>query len=152
MKLAEALLERAVTTKDCNGLLNRIGMNAIVQEGEEPAEDPERLVEEYEQKKARLLWLVQRINATNAATRFSETETIADAIAKRDNLGERITGYRSMYQAAQAPERRTAAEIRLVRCMDAAQLQKKIDELSKEFRELDTKLQRINWTTDLVTE
>jgi len=31
-----------------------------------------------------------------------------------------------------------------------AQLQKQIDGLAKSFRELDTKLQELNWKTDLV--
>lgn len=152
LKLAEALLERSNTQKDSGALLARIEANALVQEGVEPGEDPKALIPLYEQKKARLLWLVQRINATNAATKFSETETIADAIARRDNLSERIGGYRAMYGATEAPSRRTAAEIRLVRCLDPVELQKTVDKLSKEFRELDTRLQSLNWTTDLIED
>lgn len=151
LKLAEALLERAVTQRDSGGLLGRIEDNAVMQEGDQPAEDPYALIELYEQKKDRLLWLVQRINATNAATKFSDAETIADAIARRDSLAERIRGYRRMYAAAQPFSRSSANEIRMVRCLEPAEIQKKIDALSKEFRELDSKLQSLNWTTDLIT-
>ena len=34
--------------------------------------------------------------------------------------------------------------------VDAAELQKKIDEFSKNYRQLDTEIQGINWTSDLI--
>ena len=40
-------------------------------------------------------------------------------------------------------------EIKFVRTIDVAALQKQIDELSKQLRELDTHLQQANWMTDL---
>ena len=40
-------------------------------------------------------------------------------------------------------------EIKFVRTIDVAELQKKIDDLSKGLRELDVKLQQANWSTEL---
>lgn len=48
------------------------------------------------------------------------------------------------------PERYSSTEIKFVRCIDAKQLQDTINQLSKQYRELDTKLQGINWTIDLL--
>jgi hypothetical protein len=43
MKLAEALVLRADTQKKLESLRQRIGKNAIVQEGNKPHEDPSQL-------------------------------------------------------------------------------------------------------------
>jgi uncharacterized coiled-coil protein SlyX len=37
-----------------------------------------------------------------------------------------------------------------VATVPVAQLQKQIDQLAKRFREVDTKLQELNWKTELV--
>ena len=47
MKLAEALSERADIQKRIQQLRSRLRRNALVQEGEKPAEDPHALLEEY---------------------------------------------------------------------------------------------------------
>lgn len=151
MKLAEALLKRADVQRDISNLVSRIVNNVLVQEGDEPAADPETLLGTYAEKTEELEGLVQAINATNAATSFSDTETIADAIARRDMLSERRRTYRMIYDASQIrAERHSGNEIRFVRCIDLRQLQKKIDDTNKEYRELDMKLQQLNWTVDLI--
>jgi len=150
MKLAEALIERAELQKKNAQLLSRITSNVMVQEGDTPAEQPEELIAEYEQNMKRLLFLVQNINKTNDTIPF-ENGTIADAIAQRDNLKSKISVYRSIYEAATIKqERYNANEIKFVRCIDAKALQHTINQLSKEYREIDTKLQGLNWTVDFI--
>lgn len=46
-------------------------------------------------------------------------------------------------------DRYSRNEIKFVRTIDVAALQKQIDELSKQLRELDVRLQQANWMTDL---
>ena len=46
MKLAEALQERADIVNNIERLQSRIRNNALVQEGEEPAENPKELIKE----------------------------------------------------------------------------------------------------------
>ena len=48
MKLAEALQERADINSRLAELYPRLSNNAIVQEGEKPAEDPQSLIDEIE--------------------------------------------------------------------------------------------------------
>ena len=54
MKLAEALQERADINSRLAELYPRLSNNAIVQEGEKPAEDPQSLIDEIESCTARL--------------------------------------------------------------------------------------------------
>lgn len=42
------------------------------------------------------------------------------------------------------------SEIRYVRTVDVKELHKDVDRYSKQLRELDLKIQGLNWTTDLV--
>jgi hypothetical protein len=151
MKLAEALLERAEIQKKNRQLISRVIVNAKVQEGDRPAEEPGELIEEYEDSMSRFLELVQRINATNCKTRFDEKMSVTDAIAKRDYLGIKIKAYREFYESACIRiERYARNEIKYIRCMDPKELQEKINKLSKEYREIDNKIQGLNWTVELI--
>lgn len=151
MKLAEALIERAELKEKNDALVKRIANNTVVQEGDEPAEAPELLISEYEANVERLQTLIIRINRTNSASAFDEERTISDAIAARDCLGAKIRAYRNIYDSAVSDHfRYSAKEIKFVRCVDAKQIQDTIDRLSKAYRELDTKLQGLNWTVELL--
>jgi len=151
MKLAEALIERAELQKKNGQLVSRIKDNTKVQEGDTPAENPEELIAEYEENMSRFLELVQRINKTNSNTTFNEEMSIADAIALRDCLGAKINAYRGFYESATIKmDRYGQNEIKILRCIEPKGLQEQINKLSKEYREIDTKLQGINWTIDLI--
>jgi len=151
MKLAEALIERAEIQKKNGQLINRIKTNTKVQEGDSPSENPQELIAEYVGNMKYLLDLVQRINRTNNAALFDEETNIADAIAQRDCLGSRIKAYREFYESAMIrSDRYSRNEIKFVRCLDTNELQSQINKLSKEYREIDTKLQGLNWTVELV--
>jgi hypothetical protein len=100
MKLAEALIQRADYQRRIEQLRNRIVNNAKVQEGNEPAEDPNALLAEMERVAGDLVLLIQRINRTNAATALEPDDmTIADAIAERDNLRLRHGVYMAAAEA-----------------------------------------------------
>ena len=86
MKLAEALITRKEMYRKLSLLAERIQKNIIVQEGDEPVEDPNALMPELERLSQEVTELVQRINATNASTRLENGMTIAQALAKRDEL------------------------------------------------------------------
>jgi hypothetical protein len=151
MKLAEALIERAEIQKKNGQLVSRIEDNTKVQEGDLPSENPEELIAEYEENMTRFLELVQRINKTNGETSFDEKKSIADAIALRDCLGAKIKAYRGFYDSATIRlDRYSRTEVKAVRCIKVKELQERIGKLSKEYREIDTKLQNINWNVDLL--
>ena len=65
MKLAEALQERADLNRRIEQLRSRLDSNALVQEGEKPAEEPEQLLRELDGCVERLEELMAKINRTN---------------------------------------------------------------------------------------
>jgi hypothetical protein len=153
MKLAEALIERADLQNKAAQIKSRINHNAKVQEGDEPVEDAMELLRQYDAIMQQLEAVISRINRTNAATAF-EGGTISDAIAKRDCLKTKINTYRELCeQASIVRERdswRDGANVKFTRCVDVAGLRAQIDDMSKQYRELDKKMQGANWTTDLL--
>ncbi len=150
MKLANALTERAELQTKVRQLENRLMNNAQVQEGERPAEDPAALLAELEASYAALEDLIARINLTNSAT-LSGGKSLTALLARRDCLAGKIGVLRSFCDAASAlVTRRTVGEIKIKSTVDVAALQKQIDALSKELRELDAAIQEKNWTTELL--
>ena len=65
MKLAEALQERADLDRRVQQLQQRLENNAMVQEGESPAEDPAELLAELDGCIGALEQIVARINLTD---------------------------------------------------------------------------------------
>lgn len=117
----------------------RLKNNARIQEGEEPAENPQELMEELNNHLNALETLIFRINKTNMVT-LSEGMRLTEMIAKKDVLALRISVLRSVAQSAMGSlERYSANEIRYVRTLDVADLQKQIDSYSRQLRELDVK-------------
>jgi hypothetical protein len=145
------LAERSDCQNRIEELKKRLARTARVQEGESPAEDPSELLAEVNRAFARLLDLVRAINRTNARTQFDGQQTIADAIAERDLTAKKRDLLASLAEAATTrQDRYSKSEVRFVATVPVSQLQKEVDRLSKGFRELDTKLQELNWKTDLV--
>jgi hypothetical protein len=151
MKLAEALAERSDCQTRLEDIKKRLARSARVQEGEQPAEDSNELLKESERVFKRLLDLIGAINRTNARTAFDEKRTISDAIAERDITGKKRDFLSSIAEVASTrQDRYSKSEVKFVATVSIAQLQKEADLLSKRFRELDTRLQELNWQTELV--
>ena len=151
MKLAEALAERSDCQIRLEDLKKRLARSARVQEGESPAEDSGELLTESERIFSRLLDLISSINRTNSNSRFDNERSISDAIAERDIAGKRRDFLAAIAEAASTrQDRYSKSEVKFVATVSIAQLQKDVDLLSKKFREIDTRLQELNWQTDLV--
>ncbi|NLI62133.1 MAG: DIP1984 family protein [Methanosarcinaceae archaeon] len=151
MKLAEALILRKEMQEKAIYLENRIKNNINGQEGEKPFEDPVKLISEFKDLQKDLTTLIQRINKTNAETKFSKNMTIADAIVERDGLNKISTSLRSFANTASEIQiRYSLSEIKQVCYIDVPKLQKEIDEIGKKSRELDTEIQSLNWNVDLL--
>lgn len=151
MKLAEALIERAAQRKRIEELRALIVSNARVQEGDKPALDPAKLLAEAVAAGDALAGLVKRINRTNAVTAFDAGRTLADALADRDRLISQHKLHLDAYNAAAAPQQRFARlEIKFVSALNAAALRKTADSLAQKHRELDLKIQEMNWAVDLL--
>lgn len=150
MSLAEALQLRADIKTRISQLHSRLNDNAKVQEGEAPAEDPLRLIELLNAECSAYEELIRRINLTNAATVF-EGETLTALLARRDTLSLELSIFRDfLQQASQRIDRYSKTEIKILPTVDVTAMQKTVDAKSKEFRQLDAAIQKLNWNTMLI--
>ena len=150
MKLGEALQRRSDNQKRMGELQTRIIRSAVIQEGDAPPEDPGQLLAELDRLHADTLSLVQRVNRTNAVTPFGPKGTLSDAIVERDAL--KVLRHRIVAAADAAGEQQTRylkSEIRAIRTYDAGALRKRADQLARDARELDIRIQAANWEVDL---
>ena len=148
MKLAEALVLRADGQKRIEQLQQRLIQNAKVQADDQPAENPEILQQELEQLAQELVLLIQRINRTNSRTELEAGMSIADALAARDVTKLKSDIYRNLAQAAIVKQDRQAkSEIKFQSTIQVAEVQRKADQLAKEHRQLDTRVQQANRPT-----
>lgn len=152
MKIAEALILRADIQKRIAQLRTRLNNNAKVQENEEPAENPELLLTELENLISQLNDLIVKINRTNTLSKIDGI-LLVELIAKKDTLSQKAGILREFIEiASQKVDLYSTTEIKVFSTVNVSEQQKKLDKLSKEIRETDTKLQQANWTIDLVEE
>lgn len=150
MKLAEALSERADLQKRVAQLKVRLLDNAKTQDGERPAEDPKELLKELDGDISQLEELIRRINLTNCSVE-NGGETLTALLAKRDMQALKLSVLREFLKSAsEKVERYSNKEIKVVSTVNVSIMQKNVDQLSKELRELDVRIQSINWSTDLI--
>ncbi len=150
MKLAEALQERADLARRIDSIKSRLSHNAIVQEGEQPAEDPAALLAEFDACTNRMEELLTRINLTNCNT-VVLGQSLTALLARRDALKIKLDGYRALVNDASSTARRaTRSEIKILSTVNVAELQKTVDLTAKELRQLDNAIQAANWTTELL--
>lgn len=149
MKLAEALMIRADLQKRIAQLGERLSMNAKVQEGDMPSENPEALLKELSENMIQLENLVTRINLTNCRE-IPGVGTITALISKRDALTKKLSILREFLSSAAAKvDRYSKNEIRVMSSVNVAELQKSLDADARELRSLNLKIQELNWLTDL---
>ena len=141
--------QRADLQKRIAQLRERLSNNVKVQEGDKPAENPEDLFKELEGALKQLKDLIVSINRTNQET-VVDGKTLTEMIAEKDVLSMHLSALRDTLDAANVrSDRYSRNEIKFVRTIDVNALQKKVDDLSRNLREMDSRLQQANWTTEL---
>ena len=151
MKLAEALILRADHRRRLEDLRERLVRSAKVQEGESALEDPVLLLREVNDVLFQLTNLIIRINRTNSQCSFDGQKTLSDVLAERDILGLRRSVLDSLMQATAIKiDRYSKSELRFVSSINVRELQKEIDGIAQAYRELDVRIQSLNWNTGLV--
>lgn len=150
MKLAEALVQRADLQNRIAQLRLRLMRNAKVQEGEKSAEDPELLLKELNDDTAKLEELISRINHTNSLVKDGE-ESMTQLLARRDCLRQKTQILRDFLAAAsETVMRGTRSEVVIKSTVSVRDIQKQVDDISKELRELDVRIQSLNWSVELI--
>ena len=99
--------------------------------------------------------LIRRINRTNAATRIGPEGTITDALARRDVLRARHSIVTAAADAAAGKSqagmgRQLRSELKMLAALPVAELRSQADDLARQVRELDVRIQQSNWEFDLM--
>jgi hypothetical protein len=156
-KLGEALSERARLQRRIGELRTRIAANAAVQEGVQPTENATELVRECADCHTKLGYLIAQINLTNAHTFVEGVDlphgTLTDQLAARDVLAGLVNTYTQAADAAtKGPEslRYMRSELALTPTLNVQELRKLADQSAQLLRELDNRIQSVNWSTDLI--
>jgi hypothetical protein len=154
MKVAEALALRADATRRVEQLRTRIVANARYQEGEEPSEDARVLLTEVGEVLDELEGLIRRINRTNSASTTADGATVTDALARRDVLRSRHSVLSDAADAAagrnQYGGRQLRSELKMITALPVAGLRANADQVARELRDLDIRIQQANWEIDLL--
>lgn len=148
MKLAEALLLRSDLQKKIEHLQNRIHPVLIITKGKKPQEDPVELIAKLRAAIVKLEALMVQINKTNNATSFDGEKNLMEALAQRDALKMLSEKLRHIRQYAQVDYQSFNKDLKAT--IDIKKLQAEIDQTGRAFREIDSKIQEINWLTELV--
>lgn len=151
MRLAEALIDRASCQKAIEQLQERLKNVALVQQGEDPVEDPHELLQRLEGAYARLAGLMQQINRTNSQTSVGEGQTLTDLLAHRDVLKKRFLFLCELATVATPKkERYQPGQIKYRPSVSVPEIRKIADRVAAEFRAVEVRVQEINWQVDLV--
>lgn len=86
MKLAEALLLRGDQLKNIASLKQRINNNVLVQEGDQPSEDPNELIKQVFALNTETQHLIYAIHRTNAAVKLPDGRSLLKVLALRDEM------------------------------------------------------------------
>ena len=150
MKLAQALTLRKDLQVRMNQLASRLNDNAKVQEGQEPNEDPYVLLKELDACHGEYVAIVNRINLTNTETIVGDRR-LGDLVVERDAL-IKLVGLKRRFlsEASSLVNRYSKTEIVIKSTVNVAQLQAEIDSMAREIRVRDTRIQELNWTTELL--
>jgi hypothetical protein len=91
------------------------------------------------------------LSSTNLSATLADGETtLTDALAHRDALMLRYGTLKTLVStASDRLPRYGRAEIRILPAVEVGPLGRRMDELARERRELDTSIQQANWAVDL---
>lgn len=150
MKLSEALSLRSDLQKRISSLREQLRESVRVQEGDVPAVSPVDLFGELDVSLIEFESLIYRINATNMRP-LPDGVTLTSLIAKRDVLTLRVSSLREVLKhSMERVERYSHQEIRQVCTIDVVSLRREVDRYSRLLRELDLRIQGLNWSVELV--
>ena len=152
MKLAEALLLRSDLQTKLASLQQRINNNVLIQEGDELSEDPNALMgDEAFSVNTELHHLIEKIHATNAQAKTSTGQSMLSVLNTRDLLTQQ---HRIIQQAIDSSRREngrySSSEIRWVKTIAVADLQKQADAISQQLRQNNLEIQASNWQIELI--
>lgn len=151
MKLAEALILRSDLQKKLYSLQNRLNNNVLIQEGDEPSENPEALLMQIFEVQKSLHELILKIHKTNASVVFSDGRELLAVLNERDELIAQHKVITTMLEnATKEPDRYSYREIKWQKTIDVNRYQTQADTIALKLRQLNILIQSKNWEIDLI--
>jgi len=150
MKLAALILEKSDIENKVSQLVTRINSCARIQEGDTAPEEPAELLEELNTVYKRLELVNNAITRANHSAKFSDNQPyLINALVARDVLAKKIGQLNSIVNSCGTQQRFARNEIKFVTNIDVVSLRAEIDKLTKEKRDLNAKIQELNWIVDV---
>jgi DNA repair exonuclease SbcCD ATPase subunit len=156
MLLGEALADRASKKKQLEQVEARAASVARFQEGEQPAESADELLDQGRRLIGELRDLARRINRTNSATELDPGFTLTDALATRDGYAAQYRLVTSIADAAAGGVgrgigwgRQLRSELQQISAVQVADLRAEADQIAEARRRLDVRIQQAGWATEL---
>lgn len=150
MKLAKALSLRKDLETRISKIKDRLENVVRVQEGDNPAEKPQELMDELDSCLSQLELLIYNINVSNMSIVADDGRSMTKLLAERDILKKRIDILRNTFNEATNSGSRYRNEIRYVTTIEVKPLRQELDKMSQQYRLLDMKIQELNFTNELV--
>ncbi|AUZ04272.1 MULTISPECIES: DIP1984 family protein [Vitreoscilla] len=151
MKLAEALLERKNLQTQLASIGQRLQANVLVQEGDEPSENPQTLLQDALRLNTQLHRLIKAIHLTNAQAMSTHNRPLMDALNERDALLQQHRILQQTIDAASEKQNRYSNhEIRWVKTVSVGDLQQQADAVGMRIRTNNLEIQASNWHIDVI--
>lgn len=151
MKLAEALMVRSDLQKKLYSLQSRLNKNVLVQEGDEPSEEPVSLLGQIFDVQESLHALIIKIHKTNANVVFSDGRDLLSVLSERDTLMAKHKVISTMLEnASKEPDRYSYREIKWQKTINVEAYQRQADDIALALRQLNIDIQAKNWEVDLL--
>jgi hypothetical protein len=153
MKLAEALLLRSDQQKKKKiiSLKQRINANVLVQDGDQPSEDPMELLKQVFSLIQEFQKLSYAIHKTNALTKLDDGRSLLALLTLRDEFVEQHkTLTAAISNTSRESDRYSTREIKWHKVIPVSSLQKQADDISLKLRDLNVLIQSNNWKIDLI--
>ncbi len=151
MYLAEALNKRRDLTgriAHYKGLLPKMVYRS---EGRDLPLEPTYIIGQLEKMAAQYEKLVRAINKTNLQTIYEDGKTLTDAIAERDTYDLLISFCKKAIEGIHEMRHDyNSREMRLM--LDISKVEQQMQQYLDMRREMDSKIQRLNWMTKLVDD
>lgn len=145
------MLIKAEYEERLESLRTRLMISARVQEGSFPPEDPETLMADVETCLNNLASLTKRISITQSQTLLASRQSLADAIIDQEMLLKKQFIYQSIIDSGTIPvDSLQDSNSRWLVTVNLAGLNRRVEELVKDYRLLETEIQKVSWSTELV--
>jgi len=94
--------------------------------------------------------IIKKINTINMISELETGMTMAEAVTKRDVMKNRRSAYSSLFTASAIQEDRySKKEIKFVTTLDVDKIMDITDDLSRDIRLLDARIQAKNWQIEV---